>query len=957
MTEKELSGPAPTEDASPELPSEPILRIETGKHGAMINRIDTDAANRFAVTASDDKTVRVWSLPDGALTRVLRLPIDWGHNGKAFAVAISPDGKAVAVGGWTGTAGNMSVFLFDPASGELKLLLRELPSTILDLAYSVDGRRLAASFGGGKGVRVFDAGNGYRPLPSDMQYAGASYCAAFDRSGRLVTTSEEGIVRLYAEGRYHMPIARFDIAGHEPFSAAFSPDGTRVAVGYYNSNDVVVLSGTDLKELFKPKTADGPSGGGFQTVGWSEDGRFLYAGGFWRIDTVNQIRRWSDGGRGAFVDIPSASNSIKRIRGLKINGGMLFTSSKSFGVIQTDDKSVQLQGFGAPELNSGRGPLRISPGGETVQVDSWNPYHTYRFALSRRQIDIDPPADASLLVPATEAPGLSVTNWENSTSPVVNGTPLKLQPSELSRSLAVVPGTDHFVLGADWSLHLCDSNGHEIWPARQVPDVTWHLNVTADGRLIVAAFGDGTVRWFRVSDGQEVLALFIHPDGSRWIAWTPQGYYDASLGADDLIGWHINHGYDRPPDFYPVSQFRDLYYRPDVIQRVLNTPNLGIAEAVREADQAAGQPTARAVPVSSLFTPVVEIVDPREPAREDRTDLRLVYSAQLQPGDDTFRVEALVDGVKIAAEERRLVDKGDARAGILRFAIPRRDSTVSVIAYNGNGASVPATVHVQWTGAATEPKLTLYVLAIGVSRYKDASKRLRFAAKDAGDFVALAKAQAGGLYEKVIPYPRYEILRDEDATREAILDGLEWIIGAVTNTNDVAMVFLSGHGATTPDQRYRFLPYDYDEKRPNGTTIRDSDLQDYLTKIGGKKIFFFDTCYSGNVLGGKASDTLPNVDKFANELKASENGIIVFASSTGTQLSLEREEWNNGAFTKAIVEGMRGAAARSDLQAISISDLQGYVSRRVKDLTEGKQSPVMAMPKTVEDYWIARRLN
>ena len=58
--------------------------------------------------------------------------------------------------------------------------------------------------------------------------------------------------------------------------------------------------------------------------------------------------------------------------------------------------------------------------------------------------------------------------------------------------------------------------------------------------------------------------------------------------------------------------------------------------------------------------------------------------------------------------------------------------------------------------------------------------RLRFAAKDANDFVTLAKAQAGGLYEKVIPYPEHESLRDEDATRDAILDGLEWIMGAVT---------------------------------------------------------------------------------------------------------------------------------------------------------------------------------
>jgi hypothetical protein len=60
------------------------------------------------------------------------------------------------------------------------------------------------------------------------------------------------------------------------------------------------------------------------------------------------------------------------------------------------------------------------------------------------------------------------------------------------------------------------------------------------------------------------------------------------LGADDLIGWHINHGYDRAPHFYPVSQFRERYYRPDVIQRVLKTPNLDIAAAVREADQATG---------------------------------------------------------------------------------------------------------------------------------------------------------------------------------------------------------------------------------------------------------------------------------------------------------------------------------------------------------------------------------
>ena len=804
---------------------------------------------------------------------------------------------------------------------------------------------------------MLDAGNDYRPLPSDTQYGDASYWAAFDRTGRLVTTSLDGFVRLYAADRYETPIARFEAPGARLFSAAFSPDGTGVAVGYDDTKDVVILSGTDLKELFKPKTAGIPNVG-MTAIGWSEDGQFLYAGGHWAIDNVNRARRWSDGGRGAFVDIPSAPGSIRQILALRQKDAMLFTTGTNFGVIEADARSVSLQGLGVINLVSSRAPLRISENGETVQVDSRDPHRTYRFALSRRQVDIEPATDASLLAPSTDAPGLTVSNWENSMAPAVNRTPLKLQPYERSRSLALVPATECFVLGADWSLRLFYRNGHEVWPARPVPDVAWQVNVTADGRLIVAAFGDGTIRWFRMSDGEPVLALFIHPDGNRWIAWTPQGYYDASLGADDLIGWHVNHGYDRAPDFYPVSQFRDRYYRPDVIQRVLHTPSLDIAEAVREADQATGRAMPKAAPVSSLLTPVVHIHDPKDPALKDRTDLQLTYSVQLPSADDTLRVEALIDGVKVAAEERRLVDKGDTRAGILYLAIPRRNSIVSVIAYNDNGASVPASVHVQWTGAATEPKLTLYVLAIGIGKYKDKTVRpLSFGAKDADDFVNLAKAQAGGLYEKVIPYPEHESLRDEDATRDAILYGLEWIMGAVTNTNDVAMVFLSGHGITTPDQHYRFLPYDYDAKRPISTTVSDPALQDYLTKVGGKKIFFFDTCYSGNVLGGKAMDSLPNVDKFANELKASENGIIVFASSTGNQLSLEREEWNNGAFTKAIVEGMRGAAARPDLPAISISDLQGYVSRRVRELTDGKQSPVMAMPKTVEDYWIARRLN
>ena len=141
------------------------------------------------------------------------------------------------------------------------------------------------------------------------------------------------------------------------------------------------------------------------------------------------------------------------------------------------------------------------------------------------------------------------------------------------------------MLGTDWSLYAFDANGKKLWRCATPGGIVWAVNITGNGRLVVAAYNDGTIRWHRLSDGKELLALFVHRDGQRWVAWTPQGYYDASAGADELIGWHINHGYDRVPDFYPVSQFRDRFYRPDVIRRVLQTPNLDVEEAVRDADR------------------------------------------------------------------------------------------------------------------------------------------------------------------------------------------------------------------------------------------------------------------------------------------------------------------------------------------------------------------------------------
>jgi WD40 repeat protein len=929
-----------------ELPTEPMLHIEAKGHGAAINRIATDRAERFAVTASDDKTVRVWSLPDGQLLRTLRLPSDMGNIGKAYAVALSPDGVTVAVGGWTGPSGNHNIYLFERTSGELRKRLGGLPNVVNDLAYSKDGQLLVATLGGTNGIRVFDVQNDFKALLSDTHYNNRVNRADFAADGRLVTASYDGNIRLYAPHRYDSPLQSIkDPAITQPFSAVFSPDGTRVAVGDNEKAGVMVFSARDLRRLYAPDVK-GFTQGNVSSVAWSEDGRFLYAGGTVRQDVV---RRWNDAGRGTSVDIPGFADTVMGFVTMS-RGRLLFAGTDGFGIIDGAQETPRLQEVVALNWRGGSAVLRTSRDGKTVEMDAISPKRKFRFSLTQRLISINATQDEQLVEPGTEAPGVQVRNWENKFDPTLNDKPINLQQFERSRRLAFVPGTDRFALGTEWNVRLFDAQGKEVWPAKfPAPGPAWGLNITPNRRLVVGAFGDGTIRWLRLSDGREILALFIHPDGERWVAWTPQGYYDASAGADDLIGWQVNRGYDNPPDFFSASQFRDQYYRPDVIARVLDT--LDVDVAVREANAAAGRKTTKTASVATLLTPVVQIKDPADGGAADRPELALTYAVRMPTKDPILRVEALVDGAKVSGIDKELLTQGDMRVGKLEFRLPPRDAKVSVIAYNANGASEPASIRLLWRGPAIDAKPTLYVLAIGISRYRHGETNkdlnLHYADKDAEDFVTALKRQEKGLYEKIVAH----LLQNQAATRSGILEELEWIRRQVTSS-DVAMIFISGHGIKTPDQRYRLLPHDYDPDHIQATTLKDADLQEYLIAIGGKTLFFFDTCYSAGVLG-KATGFHPDVDKFANELRASENGVVVFASSTGNQLSREDDVAKNGAFTKALVEGIGGLAARAQMHAISISDLEGYLARRVREITNGNQTPMTAKPKTVEDFWIA----
>jgi uncharacterized caspase-like protein len=70
------------------------------------------------------------------------------------------------------------------------------------------------------------------------------------------------------------------------------------------------------------------------------------------------------------------------------------------------------------------------------------------------------------------------------------------------------------------------------------------------------------------------------------------------------------------------------------------------------------------------------------------------------------------------------------------------------------------------------------------------------------------------------------------------------------------------------------------------------------------------------------------------------HNVVVFASSSGADFSIENPEWGHGAFSKALIDGLSGEAAYKK-GVVKLSYLQDYVRETVRELTNNAQTPTI----------------
>jgi uncharacterized caspase-like protein/ketosteroid isomerase-like protein len=230
----------------------------------------------------------------------------------------------------------------------------------------------------------------------------------------------------------------------------------------------------------------------------------------------------------------------------------------------------------------------------------------------------------------------------------------------------------------------------------------------------------------------------------------------------------------------------------------------------------------------------------------------------------------------------------------------------------------------------------LWLLSIGVSRYRQPDFNLQFADVDARAIAtALQRQGEGPLYREA----KTLVLTDEEVTRESILDSLERFLGQA-GPDDVAVIFVAGHGVQ--DQAsgsYYFLPFAATAQNLVSTGLRMSDFDEMVRVVRHNVrgvVVMLDTCHAGALQ--VSSPGLFAADDPTARMSAGEGFFLLAATKPGED-SKEEPALAHGAFTYALLEGLQGAADADGDGVLSVSDLFGYVARRVPQLTGGTQHP------------------
>jgi WD40 repeat protein/uncharacterized caspase-like protein len=946
-----------------------IARLENYQRDLFHQNPSAWSPDGTLIAAASGNDLRVWDAESG------RLLAEAHHSSAIQCLAFSPDGSRILTGSLTALVWNVKSHA-DARGDSLPLTIekemRGFSSWVSAVAWSPSGELCAA--GGSDGVaytwdcrtwRVAAELKGHRAEINDL---------AWSPGGTSLASASSDRSSILWNPRSSAPIAVLKAETGALAALAISPNGNFIASGGMESPVRIweVASGQVINQLTMPKRIDASLQEMWKipaiaelmkkplpvfdiaALAWSPDSRQLGVvssrdGGIaeiWEPQGGTLIRHWSLrtsrprclawSPNGLYLAIGGESEARGRCATTiwRVPSGEIY---REIDCQFSSDAPVSVR-----SLQWSSDGEYLARGGTNISNVVWDVHRNTAAKDFRGAGAVAWSGDDSLL-----AVGTTVWDYETGLSRValkreMTGTRIwgasleqvfgmvRLDPDDLT-SLGFAPNRRFLAAATRNTIRVWDVRSGEQHAAlaghmSTVSGLAW----TPDGGFLISAANDGLIKVWDASRWELRATLIVVGDGKDWIVTTPNGYFDGSPEAWNLLGWHAN-----PSDFLqvdPVEKYFGEFYYPGLLPAILAgkfpTAVRGIPELDRRQARVSLSLASDVNPSGPIDTRRVEVVvfvGEQRPDKDHRTgsgvrDVRLFRNGSLVK---TWRGDVLREHIS----EVRLTTDLPIIAG---------ENRLTAYAFNrDNIKSADATLIVTGVPSLRQPG-TAYIVAIGINQYSNPDYDLNYAVADAQVFAEELRRQLTtlGNFRRVEVIP----LLNKDATRANILQAFARLAGreegapptrtpeALYRLNraqpeDALFVYFAGHG-TAAGARFYLIPHDLGYtggreaidskalKKIFGNSISDLDLEQAFENIdAGRALLVIDACNSGQALESDEKRQGPMNSKGLAQL-AYEKGMYVLAAAQGYQAAQEVTELGHGLLTYALVEeGLKSGAA------------------------------------------------
>lgn len=717
------------------------------------------------------------------------------------------------------------------------------------------------------------------------------------------------------------------------FPCEFSPDGNTLYSMHYTSS--VASWDVHTGELKKTYDTDQQL---IQTISCSNDGKTLAASGFSQAiyvwDVESQQRQWTlKGHLGGIADLDFHPTKPILASGSYDQTLKLWDLNKGKEIKSFTDQTVVVSG------------VNFSPNGDYLASSGWDQTVYIR----------------------------NCNDW--SVKQILEGHTSSVMGVDFNQESTVLMSYagNNSVSDADNSVIFWDiEQGQIIYQSKDHhTDVTQAFFDLSNDRVF-SSTRDGSIQLIDYKN-KETVATYRSINESEFFIYTPDHYYMASPTALKSIAFRVDN------ELFPFEQFDIYLNRPDIVaNRIGKSP-----KQLMNAYEYLHKKRLRKYQLDGSQLKL----DFQLPHLLIENDIPIVTTNNSIPftikaWDDVYDIQKIniyVNGTPIFGENGYQSDKKvkSIRAQV-KVTLLSGQNNIQISAVNSNGAE-SFTESFEVVRESENEKPNLYIAAIGVSNYQDNRFQLTYPTKDAKDMVT-ALSESADLFNQI----ETAYLLDENMDVESFMN-LESFF-APMNENDIAIIFMAGHGVLDANFDYYFGTYNMDFDHPGINGLAYSKIHELLGKIKAyRKLLIMDTCHSGELdkdeietgpepevetgditfrnagvsvrekdgFGFENSVELMN-DLFSDTRKGS--GATVISSSGGAEYAMESDEWKNGLFTYAFISALNSPTTDLNKDGnIQLSEIRHQVYQNVKQISGGKQLPSSREENINQDYIIYQK--